>query len=132
MAADTTDWRELREFRGVELEASYVLAWQVEEDALVIEIDLCLAPEHPFYEPPRPSEKACIRPAVIEFPGCTAIEAPGSRSAGGAAEAAAALDVGRIGGFARVGEGSYRLTGRFGTVDIRADRPLLKLRTLPG
>jgi len=132
MADDTTDWRELREFRGVELEASYVLGWQVEDDTLVIEVDLCLAPEHPFYEVPRPSEKACIRPAVIEFPGCMAVGPQGSPTAGGPPEAVTALGIGRIGGLARVGEGSYRLTGRFGTVDIRAGRPLLKLRTLPG
>jgi len=132
MAGDTTDWRDLREFRGVDLEASYVLGWKVKEGALVVEVDLCLAPEHPFYEPPRPSEKACIRPAVIEFPGCTQVAVAGSPAAGSPAEAASRLDLGRIGGFARVGEGGYRLTGRFGTVDIRADRPLLRLRTLPG
>ena len=65
---DKTGWQELREFADVDLTRSYVLSWQAESDTLLIDIDLYLEPEHPFYEKPRPAEKVCIRPALIEFP----------------------------------------------------------------
>ena len=56
-------WRDLREFAGVDLAKSFILSWHVEAETLVIDIDLYLEPEHPFYETPRPAEKVCIRAA---------------------------------------------------------------------
>ena len=65
-----TDWRKLREFVAVDLTRSFVLSCDVESETLLIDSDLYLTTAHPFYEKPRPSEKACIRSAVIEFPYC--------------------------------------------------------------
>ena len=42
---------------GVDLAKSFILSWHVEAETLVIDIDLYLEPEHPFYETPRPAEK---------------------------------------------------------------------------
>ena len=64
------DWRQLREFAGVDLTQSFVLSWKSQADTLSIDIDLFLCAEHPFYERPRPAEKVCIRPACIDFPWC--------------------------------------------------------------
>jgi len=75
---DPVDWRKLREFAGVDLSRSYVLSWHAEREALVVDIDLLLEPEHPFYEAPRPAEKVCIRPAFIEFPYCERLAAGGA------------------------------------------------------
>ena len=72
-----TDWRDLREFAAVDLSRSFVLSWEVESGVLLIDVDLLLTPEHPFYETPRPREKVCIRPAVIEFPFCQRIASDG-------------------------------------------------------
>ena len=66
--ATTVSWRQLREFADVDLTQSFVLSWHLDGEMLVVDVDLYLEPEHPFYEPPRPAEKACIRPAVVEFP----------------------------------------------------------------
>lgn len=63
-----TDWRKLREFSAVDLTQSFILSWHVEPETLLIDIDVYLTDEHPFYEKPRPAEKTCIRPAIIEFP----------------------------------------------------------------
>ncbi len=60
------DWTELREFAAVDLAQSFALSWYVETGTLMLDIDLFLTPEHPFYEKPRPREKVCIRPAIIE------------------------------------------------------------------
>jgi hypothetical protein len=111
-----TNWRQLREFRDVDLSGSYVVAWSIEAETLLLEIDLLLTPQHPFYEKPRPAEKVCIRPAVIEFRFC---EMP---------ETTAQLGVGRISDLVVLGSGRYAISGEFGVVEIDAERPILRLK----
>ena len=129
MTDDETDWRELREFKAVDLTKSFVLSWHTDSDSLLIDLDLYLCPEHAFYEKPRPAEKACFRAAHLEFPNC-------SRVASGAdaedkqsvANIIPSLRNGSIDSFLRTGEGRYRMTGEFGEIEIHAERPLLKLK----
>lgn len=133
MEGDYTGWRELREFRASDLTASYLLSSALDGDALLLDLDLCLAPEHPFYEAPRPSQRLCLRPAVVEFPSCDGLEIDGQAAQGdGIADAAAGLGHGRISDLCRTGEGVYRLRGEFGDVLIRAGRPLVRLRGMSG
>lgn len=127
-ATGPIDWRRLREFAGVDLAASYLLSWHVDGDTLCIDIDLCLTPEHPFYEKPRPAEKVCLRPAVIEFPYCESIasgDGPGYRPT---AESVAVLGIGAIDGLRRFDDGPFEMSGDFGVVRIDAERPILRLR----
>lgn len=131
-AQQTTEWRRLREFKGVDLTNSFVLSWQLEGDDLQLDVDLCLLPEHALYEAPRPAQRACYRAASLVFPACLSL----ARRDGGVAAAAvatvatvaAALGHGRISGLERTGEGRYEIRGQFGRIAIRADRPLLKIR----
>lgn len=111
-----TNWRQLREFRAVDLCGSYVVAWSIEAETLLLDIDLQLTAEHPFYEKPRPAEKVCIRPAVIEFPFCAK---PAST---------AELDIGRIDDLNVLADGHYELSGEFGIIEIDAERPILRLK----
>lgn len=115
-AGARTDWRQLREFRAVDLSGSFVVSWTLEAETLLIDVDLQLTPEHPFYEKLRPAEKFCIRPAVIEFAFC---EQP---------TATEALRIGRIADLAVLGDGHYELSGEFGVVPIDAERPILRLK----
>lgn len=115
-------WTDLREFAGVDLESSYVLSWSKEGETLLLDVDLQLKPEHAFYERPRPSQKACIRAALIEFPYCDSVRL-------GAIETSTQdLSLGRISGLDLVDDGEYELRGEFGTVLIRSERPLLRLK----
>ncbi|MDJ0910681.1 MAG: hypothetical protein QNI99_15885 [Woeseiaceae bacterium] len=125
---DSVDWRKLREFAGVDLTKSYVLSWSVEGDTLCIEVDLYLTPEHPFYEKPRPAEKVCIRPAVVEFPYCEALTLDGEGSDEPIAAVAERIGLGAISGLVRHDEGPFEVQGRFGSVSIDAERPILRLR----
>ena len=84
-----------------------------------------LRPGHAFYEEPRPSEGACFRPAVIEFPLCTQITGPGKDGNDKVAEALKSLKSGRIAGLRRTGKGHYAISGEFGTVTIVAERPAI-------
>lgn len=124
---NSTDWRQLREFADVDLTRSFVLSWNIDSDALFIDIDLYLMPDHPFYEKPRPAEKVCIRPAYIEFPFCEALALDGAEE-GEVVDIAGNLGHGAISGFRRLADARYEIKGEFGTVFVEAERPLLRLK----
>ena len=97
-------------------------------DALLIDVDLCLSPDHPLYEKPRPAEGACFRPALLEFPNCTRVaEKEAAATTPACAEIVAGLTHGLISSLSLVTDGEYALSGDFGTLQILADRPILRL-----
>ena len=123
-----TDWRKLREFAAVDLTQSYVLSCELQSETLLIDVDLLLLPEHPIYEKPRPAQKVCIRPAVIEFPYCETISGDHIDAGSSASDAARMIRPGAITGFRRLGDGRYELQGAFGAILIDAERPILRLK----
>ena len=128
---DTTspvDWRRLREFADVDVTKSYILSWHVEGSTLMIDVDLFLEGNHPFYETPRPAEKVCIRPATIEFPHCVSIDSNLPGTDGELAEIVGMLGLGAIEGLRRFHDGPFEISGEFGKVQIDAERPILRLR----
>lgn len=127
--AEVVAWRRLREFADVDLEASFVLSWQHEADSLLIDIDVLLSPEHPFYEAPRPREKVCIRPAIVEFPFCELVAVEGEQPGEDIAATVDKLGHGAIRGLRLIAEGYYEIVGEFGAVKIQAERPLLRLKS---
>ena len=130
MTEDTTDWTELREFAAVGLEQSFVLSWHLDSTSLTLDLDLFLCPDHPFYEKPRPSEKACYRAAFLEFPACTQVHVAGKIEQLALSETIQSLEAGLISGLMRTGDGRYEFHGKFGTAEIRADRPLLRIKDM--
>jgi len=130
MGAETVDWTDLREFRATGLTDSFVLSWRLEGEALQIDLDLLLYPGHAFYEKPRPAERVCIRPALLEFPFCAELIG-GSIGGGEPSTVVAGLGSGRIGGMRLTADGQYEIKGEFGTVVVHAERPLLRLKA-PG
>ena len=129
LSDETTDWTGLREFKDVDITQSYLLSWGTETKSLLIDVDLFLCPDHPFYEKPRPAEKACFRPAYLEFPWCTRVAPAGDGKARSISETIGTLGSGKIDGFRRTGDGQYEISGEFGAVDIIAERPMVRLKT---
>jgi len=128
---DSTDyvgWRKLREFADVDLTKSFILSWHIEAGALLVDVDLFLEHGHPFYEQPRPAEKVCIRPAIIEFPYCQSIYPEGAEVEGSMADIVSALSLGAIEGLRRFSDGPFEIRGDFGMVRIDAERPIMRLR----
>ena len=126
---DVVDWRRLREFADVDLEASFILSWQYETATLYIDVDILLMPDHPFYEEPRPKEKICIRPAIVEFPFCEQVAIEGEQAGEDIAATVDKLGHGAIRGLRLLTDGCYEIKGEFGTVTIEAERPLLRLKS---
>jgi hypothetical protein len=123
-----TDWRELREFAAVDLTQSFILSWEVESGMLMVDVDLFLTPDHPFYEEPRPAERVCIRPAVIEFPLCEGIDSDKTQPDPDMATVVAQLGHGAIDGVCRLADGRYEISGAFGVVLVDAERPVMRLK----
>ncbi len=123
---DATSWRDLREFRGVDLSGSYVLGWALDRGSLLVDLDVLLLPEHPFYERPRPSEKVCIRAATLEFPRCESVTHD-ERGLLDTADGLAALGTGKLANLCVYAEGVYEIEGRFGRITLEAERPVLAL-----
>lgn len=117
----------LREFAAVDLSRSFILSWQLESETLLVDVDVFLTSEHPFYEKPRPAEKVCIRPAIVEFPFCDALTVDGWEP-GSIPDTAAALGHGAIEGLRRHDDGRYEINGPFGDVFVASERPLLRLK----
>ncbi len=128
-SSDYVGWRKLREFADVDLTKSFILSWHVEAGALLIDVDLFLEHGHPFFEKPRPSEKVCIRPAIIEFPRCQSIQPDGVEAEGSMADVVATLSLGAIEGLRRFSDGPFEVRGEFGMVHIDAERPIMRLRS---
>lgn len=126
--ASFVDWRKLREFAGVNLAKSFVLDWRFERRTLMVDVDLYLEPDHAFYEKPRPAEKVCIRPAIIEFPHCEGLRLNDVGEAS-PASLASSIGTGPIRGLRRLDDGPYEIEGDFGTVSIDAERPVLRLQS---
>ena len=124
---EVVGWRRLREFAGVDLTHSFVLTWNIEADTLFVDCDILLLPDHPFYEEPRPAEKVCIRPAIVEFPFCTGVSADGTAASDKLRDIVKQLGHGAISDLQRSVDGRYELRGEFGRVIIDAERPVLKL-----
>lgn len=124
---EITGWRDLSEFAAVDLTRSFVLSWHMESGSLVIDVDLYLMPEHPFYEKPRPAEKVCIRPAYIEFPYCESLR-PNGGSEQELADIAGNFGIGALTDLRRLSDAHYEISGEFGTVFVDAERPLLRLK----
>jgi hypothetical protein len=125
--SEVVDWRKLREFADVDLTRSFVLSWQFEAETLLIDTDIHLLPDHPFYESPRPAEKVCIRPALIEFPFCVGISLDGASTGKEKSVSVGELGNGAIAGLRRRADGRYEIRGDFGVVTIEAERPILRL-----
>lgn len=128
MTDEVTSWTALREFKHTDLEESFVLSWEMVSESLQIDVDLYLCPDHPFYEAPRPAEKACFRPAHIEFPHCSRILAYPEGQDVPQHDAIRALGGGLISDLRRTGEGEYEISGEFGRVAILAERPMVRLK----
>ena len=46
MTGSPVDWRDLREFKAVDLTQSVILSWELGQESLLIDIDLYLLPGH--------------------------------------------------------------------------------------
>jgi len=114
-------------FDGVMIQDTWVLGWHHEPGRLVFDVEASLWPGHPDYEPPRPGEWTCYKPAQLVFDGVQAVEglletavAPRGTDADGSQDFGSLSEL-------KAEPGGYVIAGDFGTVRIKADSIKLEI-----
>lgn len=63
------DWTELSEFKGIDLNDSFVLSWEQSADKVEFNIEASVWPQSAHYSKPKPNEHTCYRKATLTFSG---------------------------------------------------------------
>lgn len=117
------DWREMELFRGIDLNDSFVLGWQLEGDRLVFDLEISVWPESTHYYTPKD------RKAALVFQGTECIQGLVSMSeARSSTDASGEVDYGNIDEL-RVRPDGASIVGDFGTVEIAGGICALSINT---
>lgn len=114
-------------FDGVLTTDTFVIGWHREVDRLVFTVEASLWPGHPDYEPPRPGEWACYKPARLVFDGVRAVDGlPDMAEAPQWVDPGGPPDYGTLDELAAV-PGGFRVAGDFGVALVSADAVRLEV-----
>jgi len=61
------DWRQLENFRGIDLNDSFIMSWELSTEQLFFEFEASIWPESMFYATPKANEYTCYRKATLSF-----------------------------------------------------------------
>lgn len=113
------DWTELEQFRGIDLNDSFILGWRLEGQCVIFELEASIWPESEYYIPPKPGEYTCYRRATLAFKNVTeCVGLPSMKSAPKSADAAERIDFGNIDSLQALND-AFSVSGDFGTVNIK-------------
>jgi hypothetical protein len=119
-------------FAGLQLDDTFVLAWDRSADALTFFVLASLLPDHPEYSPPAGGEWSCYRAGLIQFRGVTSVvDLLAQASLAPATDAVGAVDYGCIDHLSMTEPGKYRVCGEFGTVSVAAEKVVVILAPPP-
>ncbi len=122
-------WREMPEFKAVDLEDTGILGWRAETAALIFEVEASLWPGHALYHPPPPEHWTCYRKAYLVFPGAQEITGLLSVSdASSTVDPDGSIDYGTIDSLIETKSGHFRVIGDFGDVSLLSEQPYLQFR----
>ena len=65
------NYDEIEEFKGIDLQDSFVLGWKVEDGDIVFQLEFSLWEDHPEYEKPKPGEYTCYKKGSLIFKSVT-------------------------------------------------------------
>lgn len=123
------DWTEMELFRGIDLNDSFVLGWQLEDDRLVFDLEVSVWPASKYYVAPKDGEYTCYRKAALIFEGVESIQGLVSMSeAPSSTDASGETDYGNIDALI-VRTGGISIVGDFGTVEIAGGTCALSINT---
>ena len=61
------DWRQLEDFKGIDLNDSFILSWEQSINKLSFELEASIWPESMFYTKPPANQYTCYRKATLSF-----------------------------------------------------------------
>ena len=112
------DWRQLEIFKGIDLNDSFVLDWNYENNCVRFELDTSIWPDSKYYVEPKPNEYTCYRKAILQFVNTVAVSGLKPKSAVmSSTDPDGSIDYGNIHTL-QVVDGGFELTGDFGNIKI--------------
>ncbi len=112
------DWHLIELFKGIDLNDSFILNWNLEGDQLQFNLEASIWPESKYYIKPESGEYTCYRNATLMFKSMQSItglkpmvSAPSTTDPDGT------TDFGNIETLSQTERG-YSLSGGFGSVNI--------------
>lgn len=112
------NWTDRPEFRGIDLNDSFVLAWELNSDRLAFDLEASIWPESPHYERPKPNEHTCYRRAQLIFEGFISVNGlKNMDQVEGHIDPDGTMDFDCIEELDET-ESGFRITGEFGSVAI--------------
>ncbi len=125
----TMDWRDLKIFKGIDLNDSFILNWTHGKDFLSFEIQASIWPESKHYTKPKPNEYTCYRSATLTFINIKSIS--GLKLIGETSNSTdpnGSVDYGNIDSLQKTNSG-YDVQGDFGSVHIAGGEIEFKIHT---
>ena len=121
------DWLDITKFDGLDLSESYVLGWLRKDNQMTFQADFAVAPDHPTYSPPLPTEYAHFRLGTLSFSNVKSAKGlPDQSAVRPAIDASGEADYGHIESFTR-NVGVCEIGLEFGIVNIEAESLLILL-----
>jgi len=61
------DWKEFKEFKGIDLNDSFVIEWSSSNNELTFKLEASIWPESEYYQKPNSNEYTCYKTAELKF-----------------------------------------------------------------
>lgn len=112
------DWKEMKEFAGIDLNDSFVLSWNYGKQNILIELEASVWPESKHYKALKCGEYTCYRKAIIEVTNAKSVEGMlKQESAEPIIDPDGSEDYGNIDSLSVI-NGCFNITGAFGNVSV--------------
>ncbi|MDR9768686.1 hypothetical protein RJP56_21810 [Shewanella baltica] len=123
------DWRQMEVFKGIDLNDSFVLDWNYENNRLCFELEASIWPESKYYVEPKLNEYTCYRKAILQFVNTVSVTGLKPKSAVmSSTDPDGSIDYGNIDTL-QVVYGGFELTGDFGNIKISGGELRFEIHT---
>jgi hypothetical protein len=112
------DWTELKLFKGIDLNDSFVLNWTSKNNFIVFDLEASIWPESSYYLKPKENEFTCYRKATLTFTDVTKFKGLlNKESVKPSTDLDGTKDYGEIESLSKTNSG-FNIVGDFGNVII--------------
>lgn len=123
------EWTELSDFKGIDLNDSFVLGWEQSTDKLEFSLEASIWPQSTYYITPKQNEHTCYRKATLTFSSIDEVNGLRSmESVKPTIDPDGTSDYGNIDSLIQNSNG-YSIVGEFGSVKILGGKLEFKIHT---
>lgn len=116
------EWTELQEFKGIDLNDSFILNWSKSKNGVSFNLEASIWPSSKYYQAPKATEHTCYKKAVLSFISCQDITGLKTmQQANSSIDPDGSEDYGNIDSLKQTTNG-FKLSGDFGNVHIKGGK----------